>query len=363
MLKIMGFPGEYIQGQHALLHLGEVSQKYRFKHICIIYDPITEGKILTKVTDALDQSKIQYIAFKFSGECTYETIEYLSQNMLEHHVDALIALGGGKAMDTTKGISKQLNLPIIICPTVASSDAPTSRLIIIYDKNHKVQAVEKTQRNPDIVIVDLDTIVHAPARFFAAGIGDAISKMFEVNQCKNANGLNSFGTPPLEMTLLLANHTYMNLITWGKAAYEDVKQQKITPAVEQVVESTVLLSGLSFESGGLSLAHALIRGLTSIPELSTKLHGELVAYGTIVQAILEKREQCFLLELILFLRSIGLPTTLDDLGFKDVLSHGQLDTIVSNTLDNSYSKNFIPVITADALKKAILYTHHLKYEN
>lgn len=358
MLKIMGFPGEYIQGHHALSYIGKVSNKYQFKRIGIIYDPATEGKILTKVTDSLNTSKIRFISFKFTGECTYETIEQLSQTMQKHHLDAVIALGGGKALDTTKGISKQLNLPIIICPTVASSDAPTSRLIIIYDKNHKVQAVEKTKRNPDIVIVDLDTIVHAPARFFAAGIGDAISKMFEANQCKNAHGLNSFSTLPLETALLLADNTYINLTTWGKIAYENVKQKQITPAVECVVESTVLLSGLGFESGGLSLAHALIRGLTAIPELSQKLHGELVAYGTVVQAILENRTKTFIIELINFLKSVDFPTTIFELGYRQEISDSMLDLIIMNTLKNEYSKNFTPALTKESLKQAIIKTNH-----
>lgn len=354
MLKMMGFPGEYIQGTHALAHIGEIAAKHDFKHLSIIYDPATEGHILQKVTNSLDQNGITFHRFKFNGECTYATIEQLYQNIAEHPSDAMIALGGGKALDTAKGVSKQLNLPIIICPTIASSDAPTSRLIIVYDENHQVQTVEKTRRNPDIVLVDLDTIVHAPARFFAAGIGDAISKMFEASQCKKSGGLNSFSTPPLNTALLLAESTYSNLISYGKAAYEDVQKQKISPAVERVVESTVLISGLGFESGGLSLAHALIRGLTAVPEFAGKLHGELVAYGTVVQALLENRDHEFMLQLIHFLRSVNLPTNTTEMGYTQTLSDEMLDTITELTLQNAYSKHFEPPLTQQALKQALL---------
>lgn len=354
----MGFPGEYIQGEHALKQMGDIAIRHQFKNIGIIFDSAIEGSILNKVTDSLNQVNLDFISYKFLGECTYETIERLSQSIKQHHIDSIIALGGGKAIDTTKGISKKLNIPIIVCPTVASSDAPTSRLIVIYDDNHKVQGVEKTKRNPDIVLVDLETIVQAPARFFAAGIGDAISKMFEVNQCKNTHGLNSFSTPPLETALLLANNTYSNLITWGKMAYEDVKQHQITPSVERVVESTVLLSGLGFESGGLSLAHALIRGLTAIPELATCLHGELVAYGTVVQAVLENREYTFIIELINFLKSVDLPTTISELGYSQELSDSMLETIIRHTLQNDYSQNFEPPLHKESLKRAIIKTNH-----
>ncbi len=233
-----------------------------------------------------------------------------------------------------------MNIPIIICPTIASNDAPTSRLIIIYDEFHKVQAVEKTKSNPEIVIVDTEIIVQAPARFFSAGIGDAISKMFEANQCHDSNGLNSFGTPPLETALLLANSTYGNLLKWGKLALDDVKLKKNTSIVEKVVESTVLLSGLGFESGGLLLAHALIR-----------------AYGTVVQAILEQREPTFVEELRRFLKSVDLPITIYDLGYPHELNEDDLNTIISNTLSNSYSENFVPKITPEALKQALIQSN------
>lgn len=358
MLKIMGFPGEYIQGLHALSHMGEIATRHQFKHISIVYDIATEGAILEKITSALTRSNIDFHCFKFKGECSYANIENLSIEIGSYHTDAILALGGGKTIDTAKGITKHLNRPIIICPSIASNDAPTSRLIVVYDENHKVQAVEKTKCNPNIVVVDLDIISKAPVRFFAAGIGDAISKMFEANQCKKANGLNSFGTPALDTALLLANHTYENLITWGKIAYDSIEQHKITPAVERVIESTVLLSGLGFESGGLSLAHALIRGLTAVPQFSSKLHGELVAFGTIVQAILEQRDRDFIIQLTNFLKSIHLPTNFQDLGYSQAITDDILETITINTLNNSYSQNFQTKITKQNLKKALLQTQY-----
>lgn len=358
MLKMMGFPSEYIQGQHVFNSIGKILETRHYQNIAIIYDQAVEGQIFQKVTQSLIENLILYNSYKFPGECTYTVIDQLSENIAKCSPQAIIALGGGKALDTAKGVAKKLDTPIIICPTIASNDAPTSRLIIIYDENHKVQAVEKMQRNPDIVLVDIETIICAPIRFFAAGIGDAISKKFEANQCYKAGGLNSFGTPPLTTALLLADRTYDNLLTFGKKAFEDVKKQQISAEVECVIESTVLLSGLGFENGGLSLAHALIRGLTALPQFSLKLHGELVAYGTVVQAHLENRGQDFITELVKFLKSVELPTNLYELGCEYDLNENELNIITSLTLQNSYSKNFIPKITEQHLKKALIETNN-----
>ena len=102
--------------------------------------------------------------------------------------DVIIGFGGGKTIDTAKGLSKAHNLRLIIIPTIASNDSPTSRLIVLYDKQHRVAGVDILTRNPDVVLVDSSIISRAPTRFFAAGLGDALSKKFEAQQCYLAGG-------------------------------------------------------------------------------------------------------------------------------------------------------------------------------
>ncbi|TCM69084.1 glycerol dehydrogenase [Acinetobacter calcoaceticus] len=353
MLKIMGFPGEYVQGPHALAQLGRILIHHKIDHIAIIYDHAVDGPILQRATENLAQESIKYFSLKFSGECSYRTINHACNQIARHYPQAIVALGGGKAIDTAKAVAKNLDLQIVICPTIASNDAPTSRLIMIYDELHQVEALDKIKSNPDIVVVDTDVIAHAPAQYFSAGIGDAISKMFEANQCRLSNGLNSFGTPPLPTAMLLADQTYYNLLQFATTALQDVKQQKLTEHVEKVVETTVLLSGLGFESGGLSLARALVCGLAAVPQLSTKLHGELAAYGTVIHALLENRSDQFMQQLTEFLIAVDLPICLADLGYECELSQHDLELIITNTLNHASSANFVPKISADHLKQAL----------
>lgn len=89
----------------------------------------------------------------------------------------------------------------------------------------------------------------------------------------------------------------------------------MTDAVENVVESNTYLSGVGFESGGLAAAHAIHNGLTVLGETHKLLHGEKVAFGTLVQLVLERRDAEDILKIITFCRDCGLPTTLRSLAW------------------------------------------------
>jgi glycerol dehydrogenase len=265
---------------------------------------------------------VSWTRVDFAHECTAATIAALTEAARAFQADAIVTIGGGKAIDSAKGAARARRLPIVVCPSAASSDAPTSRLIVRYDEQHRVAGVDMLARNPDAVIVDTDVIARAPKRLFAAGIGDALSKFFEVAQCERAQGTNGFGTRALPTALRMAAQTRETLYAAGAQAWRDVSEGRLTEAVEQVVEATVLHSGIGFESGGLSLAHALIRGLTAVPAMAANLHGELVAFGTLVQLFVENAPQ-------------------------------QAATLADATLAASYSRHMTPPLTAPRLLEGL----------
>ena len=81
-----------------------------------------------------------------------------------------------------------------------------------------------------------------------------------------------------------------------------------------------LLSGLGFESGGISASHAVGHGFHHIPEFFEvpQYHGELVAFGTLVQLLLERRKPAFLDTVFGFCVSVGLPITFAEMTLKDL---------------------------------------------
>jgi glycerol dehydrogenase len=104
----------------------------------------------------------------------------------------------------------------------------------------------------------------------------------------------------------------------GRAAYAAAKGGRLTPAVENIIEANTLLSGLGFENCGVSGAHGIHDALTALEPTHHFFHGEKVAFGIICLMALENRPPEELNEALDFCIDLGLPTTLADLGLKDV---------------------------------------------
>ena len=344
-LRILGAPRRYIQGPGALADLPAIVASLGGRPV-VVADPVAldrEGPPLAGAP-----------VLRFGGEITHAEIDRLTGEARAAGADMIVGMGGGKAIDAGKSVAKRLGCPLAIVPTVASNDAPTSRLIVVYDDRHAIVGVEMLDSNPDVVLVDTAIIARAPRRLLAAGIGDCMSKTFEARACATAGGLNFFGGRTPIAALALADACYATVRRDGVAALAACDRGSPDEALENVVEAAVLLSGLGFESGGLSLAHSLTRGLTAHPKLAGALHGELVAYGTLVQIAHERPPGIDLGDVAAFARSCGLPCRLADLGLADP---GEADyaTIAGPTLAAPHMRHLAEPATqasiADAMRR------------
>lgn len=149
---------------------------------------------------------------------------------------------------------------------------------------------------------------------------------------------------------VIADACYGVLMRDGREALASADAGEISPAFERVVEAVVLMSGLAFENGGLSLAHSMTRGLMALKGAGQHLHGFHVAYGALVQLVHEQDGSTYR-DLRAYLRSIGLPTSLGDLGV--TVSGRTIDALVGATVAAPHMRNCVPVPTADSLTRAI----------
>ena len=145
-------------------------------------------------------------------------------------------------------------------------------------------------------------------------MGDALATWFEAKTCVDGNVRNMRGGASSQSALALARLCYETLLADGADARRAVERKVVTPALERLVEANTLLSGLGFESSGLAAAHAVHNGLTAAAGTHPFFHGEKVAFGVLVQLVLEGKPRSLLDDVLAFSTEVGLPITLAGIG-------------------------------------------------
>ena len=173
-----GSPGRYIQGAGELDRLAIHTEKFGKRAFAVIDEFFY--KSFTKRLDTLyKDAGGAFLSFLYQTEITKELIEKASDEASGFSPDVIIGIGGGKALDTAKAVASRLSLPLVIIPTSASTDAPTSAMSIIYNDAHEHDDVYYYIKNPDLVLVDSQIIADAPVRFLVSGMGDALATVLK----------------------------------------------------------------------------------------------------------------------------------------------------------------------------------------
>jgi len=315
MLKVFCSPARYTQGRNATAHLGTEIKGLGLEGPALIVAGKSAIKLLSDTwAKTFAEAGISYTVFAFRGECTGAEIERGDRAARETGARLIIGAGGGKVLDAARAMASDLALPVVNCPTIASSDAPCSALSVIYTEDGQFEAYRIYRRNPDLVLVDTDVIAKSPVRTLVAGMGDALATWFEAKVCAENGVKNMRGGASTRSALALAELCYKTLLADGTGALEALRRQDATPALERLVEANTLLSGLGFESSGLAAAHAVHNGLTTAAGTHPFMHGEKVAFGVITQLMLESQPKQVVTEVLEFSSSVGLPLTFAEVG-------------------------------------------------
>ena len=352
-------PGKYTQGAGELSKLGMNVKKMGNKFF-ILCSANTRKRIGTVMEESLRSVEKEYVFCDFNGECSKAEISRVMEEFEKAGCDVMVGAGGGKVIDTAKASAENLGgKPVVIIPTVASNDAPCSGVAVIYNEAGVVVKALLTKHNPDLVLVDTDVIAHAPARLLTAGMGDALATWFETRACKRSGAKSMARGLCSNTAYMMSRLCYDLLIQDGVAALEAVKRQESDQHLENVVEASIYLSGIGFESGGLAAAHAINDGFAYVPAAHGKYHGEKVASGLLCQLLLEKAPQEEWDEVFGFCKAVGLPTKLADLGIAEVKEEEIRKVAEAACVPTQSTKNVRADITPDEVYAAVMKVDEL----
>jgi glycerol dehydrogenase len=351
MLKKVLFPGKYLQGSGALAELPALVRLFGRQGL-ILASPTAHRKVLPE--SGLDVATHGLSIERFGGECCERELSRLAAIIRENRVDVLVGMGGGKTIDTAKIASDRAGIPVIIVPTIASTDAPCSGCAVLYSEQGVFESVYYQKANPAAVLVDTAVIARAPARFLVAGMGDALATWFEAKSCSDTQSQNECGGLSTMTGLSLARLCYDTLLQFGATARIAAERHIVTPALEHIVEANILLSGVGFESGGLASAHSIHNGLTALPETHACYHGEKVAFGVLAGLQLTGAPPEESSTVFSFCEEVGLPTTLADLGLQNCDPARLLLVAEKACAPNEYIHHEAGNITPDKVLAAIL---------
>ena len=250
----------------------------------------------------------------YGNECCHSIVNSTLDNLNDNTYDLILGIGGGKSIDASKVVMDKLNIPLFTIPTIASTCAAVSYISVMYEENHVFQELYFLKRPPHKTFINLDTLIAAPKKYLWAGIGDTLAKYYEMNLKARGKRLN-FNTTMGEKLSHLCIETMLNY--WKHALSTSIVDSDFKEVAGVILVTTGIVSNLiDFKYNG-ALAHAIFDALTKIKRVEEEhLHGEVVAFGILIQLQLEGNHK-ELNNLLNFYKEINLPTTLKEIVVKN----------------------------------------------
>ena len=344
-------PHRYVKRRGLITTLPEFLNRYG-KRAFALFDPRMRERYGADVSETLAAGGFEIVAGALERNCCVEEGEAWVARFSESPVDLVIGMGGGKAIDLAKWVAARLDRPFIAIPTSTATCAATTGISPLYTPGGIYQhTVASTP--PTLTLVDPDILLTQPSRLLAAGMADSMAKWIEAKGMRKQHHKRIFSASALSLARLI----YEFLVRKGTRALEDLRKGRWTDTLSEVVDICLLTTGLVSTLGGkvvrVSAAHAFQDAFIGLGSKRDVLHGELVAFGQIVQMALEKTSESLVQRHLILYSRWGLPLTLAALGIDPAQEYFEagIDRMLG---ENSPIHNLAVPVTKDQARAAIL---------
>lgn len=279
----------------------------------VVTDPgLIKFGVAKMVTDVLDEAEVAYEIFSdVKPNPTVANVQLGVEAYGKSGADIIIAIGGGSAIDTAKGIGIVVNnpefadvvslegcaptrhksVPIIALPTTAGTAAETTiNYVIIDEEKQKKMVCVDPNDIPAVAIIDAELMYSLPRGLTAATGMDALTHAIEGFITKGA----------WEMSDMFEIEAIRMISRYLPTAVEEPQN----PEARNGMAVAQYIAGMAFSNVGLGLVHGMAHPMGSLFDVP---HG--VANALLLPTVMEFNMPACLEKYPEIARAMGVDTT------------------------------------------------------
>jgi glycerol-1-phosphate dehydrogenase [NAD(P)+] len=260
----------------ALDRLGIYLERRDFREVVLFRSEGLPPSLVERAHRALADRSIRLVSDLEVRENSFEEAQRVFTSA--GRMDAIVGLGGGKALDVAKYVGFLMQRPYVSVPASLSNDgfcSPQSSLTVAGERR------SLPARMPFAVVVDTEVCLQAPQILWWSGIGDLMAKITAVEDWRLA--FHAVGTPVDDFAALLSDSTVFQFMARPQRDLEGIR----------LLATALMLNGISMAVCGSSrpasgsehlISHA-VDAISGRP----RLHGLQVGVASYLVAQLQER--------------------------------------------------------------------------